>query len=103
MAGVPAIMQAMLDAVAPTLKTGVRMLSETVRADLREGDIGGPLGEIAKAHPDTMIGSYPFVEDGKPNTQVVVRSRDPEKLAAARADGRGDDRRASRPRLRQTA
>ena len=35
MAGVPSIMQAMLDEVAPKLKTGIRMLAETVRADLR--------------------------------------------------------------------
>src|SRR5215469_14644210 len=35
LAGVPSIMQAMLDGVAPRLKTGVRMLSETVRADAR--------------------------------------------------------------------
>ncbi len=85
MAGIPAVMQAMLDEVAPTLKTGVKLLSETVRAGLREGDIGTPLGAIAKAHPDTMIGSYPFMEDGRPNTNVVIRSRDPEKLAAAKA------------------
>src|SRR5262245_57150063 len=32
MAGVPSIMQAMLDEVAPKLKIGVRVLSETVRA-----------------------------------------------------------------------
>ena len=51
LAGVPSIMQVMLDGVAPKLKTGVRILSETVRADAREGDIGTPLGEIAKAHP----------------------------------------------------
>src|SRR5262249_25859404 len=38
MAGVPSIMQAMLDEVAPKLKVSVRMLSETVRADAREGD-----------------------------------------------------------------
>ena len=50
----------------------------------REGDIGGPLREIANAHPDTIIGSYPFQdEDKKPNTNLVVRSRDPEKLNAA--------------------
>ena len=84
MAGVPSIMQAMLDEVAPTLKTGVKMLSETVRADCREGDIGGPLGEIAKAHPDVMIGSYRFQDEGRPNTNLVVRSRDPQKLAAAK-------------------
>ena len=87
MAGVPAIMQAMLDAAAPTLKTGVKMLSESVRADLREGDIGGPLGEIARAHPQTSIGSYPFFDDKRgPNTNVVIRARDAAKLAAAKGD-----------------
>jgi len=86
MAGVPTIMQAMLDEVAPKLKTGVKMLSESVRADAREGDIGTELGQIAKAHPDVMIGSYPFQDDtGRPNTNVVMRSRDPAKLAAAKA------------------
>ena len=85
MAGVPSIMQAMLDEVAPTLRTGIKMLSESVRADLREGDIGTPLAAVAKAHPEVMIGSYPFQDDGRPNTNVVVRSRDPLKLAAAKA------------------
>jgi molybdenum cofactor synthesis domain-containing protein len=86
MAGVPAIMQAMLDEVAPKLRTGGKVLSETVRADAREGDIGTELGEIAKAHPDVTIGSYPFFDDKRgPNTNVVVRSRDPQKLAAAKA------------------
>ena len=60
MAGVPAIMQAMLDEVAPKLKTGTKMLSETIRADAKEGDVGTELGAIAKAHPDAIIGSYPF-------------------------------------------
>jgi molybdenum cofactor synthesis domain-containing protein len=87
LAGVPSIMQAMLDGVAPSLATGVRMLSETLRADAREGDIGTPLGEIAKAHPEVTIGSYPFFDEARgPNTNVVVRARDPGKLAAARAD-----------------
>jgi molybdenum cofactor synthesis domain-containing protein len=85
MAGVPAIMQAMLDEVAPRLKTGTRMLSETVRADCREGDVGTELGEIAKAHPDVMIGSYPFMDEVRgPNTNIVVRGRDPARLAAAK-------------------
>src|SRR3954452_1669061 len=85
MAGVPSIMQVMLDEVAPKLKTGVRVLSETVRADEREGDIGTPLGEIAKAHPDVAIGSYPFFDENRgPNTNVVLRARDQDKLATAR-------------------
>jgi molybdopterin-biosynthesis enzyme MoeA-like protein len=37
------ITQAMLDEVAPKLKIGVPMLSETVRADARESDIGMPI------------------------------------------------------------
>jgi molybdenum cofactor synthesis domain-containing protein len=85
MAGVPSIMQSMMDEIGPRLKTGVRMLSETLRADAREGDIGTELGEIAKAHPDVSIGSYPYFDEARgPNTNIVVRSRDPEKLAAAR-------------------
>jgi molybdenum cofactor synthesis domain-containing protein len=86
MAGVPMIMQAMLDEAAKTLRTGARLLSETIRADAREGDIGTPLAEIAKAHPDTMIGSYPFFDEARgPNTNIVVRSRDPALLASAKA------------------
>jgi len=84
MAGVPSIMQAMMDIISPKLKSGVKMLSDSVRANAREGDIGGPLRVIAEAHPDTIIGSYPFTdEEKKPNTNLVVRSRDPDKLAAA--------------------
>ena len=86
MAGVPSIMQAMLDAVAGKLKTGVKIMSETVRADCREGDVGTELGEIAKSHPQVMIGSYPFMDDrGGPNTNIVVRARDSAQLAAAKA------------------
>jgi molybdenum cofactor synthesis domain-containing protein len=85
MAGVPSIMQAMMDAVAPQLKTGVKMLSESIRADAREGDVGTELGAIAKAHPDVTIGSYPFFDDKLgPNTNIVVRARDPQKLADAK-------------------
>jgi molybdopterin-biosynthesis enzyme MoeA-like protein len=80
---VPSIMQSMLDAVSGKLKTGARMLSESVRANAREGDIGTPLGEIAKANPEVIIGSYPFFDGSGPNTNIVVRSRDPKKLAAA--------------------
>jgi molybdenum cofactor synthesis domain-containing protein len=84
MAGVPNIMQAMLDYVAPKLKTGAKMLSQSVRADCREGDIGTELGEIAKKHPDVIIGSYPFRDEKRGgNTNVVVRSRDPQRIAAA--------------------
>jgi molybdenum cofactor synthesis domain-containing protein len=84
MAGVPSIMQAMLDEVAPKL-IGVCMLSEIVRADAREGDIEMQLGEIANANPAVVIGSHPFFDpEHGPNTNVVLRARDPQKLALAK-------------------
>jgi molybdenum cofactor synthesis domain-containing protein len=87
MAGIPQVMQAMLEYVTPQLKTGTAMLSQTVRGDCREGDIGTELGEIAKAHDGVMIGSYPFMdEERRPNTHIVLRSRDPQKLAAAKSE-----------------
>jgi molybdenum cofactor synthesis domain-containing protein len=87
MAGIPAVMQAMLEYIAPQLRTGAKMLSETVRADCREGDIGTELGAIAKAHPDVIIGSYPFMDENKgPNAHVVMRARDADKLALVKAE-----------------
>ena len=86
MAGIPAVMQAMLDEVAPRLKTGARLMSVTIRADAKEGDVGTALGEIAKANPGVLIGSYPFFDEKQgPNTNIVVRARDPQKLAEVQA------------------
>jgi molybdenum cofactor synthesis domain-containing protein len=86
MAGVPAIFQAMLDNVVPTLRGGAVMLSQTVHCPYGEGTIGTQLGEIQKANPDTIIGSYPKYLDGKFWTELVVRSRSPESLARAAAE-----------------
>ena len=86
MAGIPQVMQAMLEYVTPQLKTGAKLLSETVRADCREGDIGTELGAVAAAHPGVVIGSYPFMDEKRAaNAHVVMRSRDSQKLAAAKA------------------
>jgi molybdenum cofactor synthesis domain-containing protein len=86
MAGVPSIMRAMLDHVVPQLKTGAKVLSETIDAGLKEGDVATDLREIAKRHPDTSIGSYPYMNERGFATRIVVRSRDEEKLAAAKAE-----------------
>ncbi|MEP1208385.1 MAG: competence/damage-inducible protein A [Rhizobiaceae bacterium] len=83
MAGVPKIMQAMMDAIAPTLKGGKKMLSQAVDCPFGEGTIGGPLAEIQNQHPQTMIGSYPKYEEGNYTTQIVVRGRDEAAVAAA--------------------
>jgi len=85
MAGVPSIFQAMLDNVVPTLRTGTKLLSATVHCPLGEGVIGGPLADIQKAFPETIIGSYPKFSDGSFWTELVVRARDPRMLEAAAA------------------
>ena len=60
-------------------------MSTTIRADAKEGDVGTELGAIAKAHPGALIGSYPFFDEKLgPNTNIVVRSRDPEQLKAVK-------------------
>jgi molybdopterin-biosynthesis enzyme MoeA-like protein len=86
MAGVPAIFQAMLDNVVPTLKTGTKLVSAIVHCPFGEGVIGVPLAEIQKAHPETIIGSYPKYLDGAFWTELVVRARSESALEAARAD-----------------
>lgn len=84
MAGVPAIFQAMLDNVVPTLRGGAKMISVTIQCPFGEGVIGGPLGDIQKAHPDTIIGSYPKYQDGTFWTELVVRGRSQAAVDAAR-------------------
>ena len=86
MAGVPSIMQAMMDAIAPSLSTGPKMLSETVAAEMPESRIAERLAAIQDAHPQTLIGSYPKASDGKFSTQIVIRSRDKTILEAATRD-----------------
>jgi molybdenum cofactor synthesis domain-containing protein len=86
MAGVPSIMQAMMDEVGPTLRAGARMESESLRADAKEGDVAMPLAAVQKAHPGVAIGSYPFTDENGFNTHIVLRSRDASALAAAKAE-----------------
>ena len=84
MAGVPSIMQAMLDSLAPRLSRGRKMLSETVEAGLPEGVVAEPLAEVQKAHPGVAIGSYPYFDGTRFTTRIVCRARDRERLEAAR-------------------
>jgi molybdenum cofactor synthesis domain-containing protein len=85
MAGVPNIMQAMFDSAAKDLETGVKIIAETIEAGgLPEGRYGTALAGIAAAHPEVSIGSYPSFADGRFRNQIVVRSKEPARIAAAR-------------------
>jgi molybdenum cofactor synthesis domain-containing protein len=86
MAGVPAIMQAMLDNAAPALRTGAKMLVSTISAEgLAEGVYAAGLAEIATAHPGASIGSYPSFNAGGFTNQIVIRTKDAAALASAEA------------------
>ena len=86
MAGVPAVFEAMVAGLLPTLTGGRPLLSDTLRVDRPEGEIAGPLRLVAEAHPSVSIGSYPFNTVGRFGSNLVARSEDPEALAAAMAD-----------------
>lgn len=85
MAGVPKIMNAMMDDVARRLTRGVPMLSRNVEFRGGEGDAAKPLGEIQKAFPMVVIGSYPFQAADGFATNLVLRSRDEAALEQALA------------------
>ena len=77
MAGVPNIMQAMLDDVSGRLKTGQKMIARTLdAAGLPEGRYAASLGEVALRHADVSIGSYPSFQAGGFRNQIVVRGKD---------------------------
>jgi molybdenum cofactor synthesis domain-containing protein len=86
MAGVPSVMQAMLDHAITSVRGGAVMLVETIEAGgLPEGRYGDALREIAEGRAAVSIGSYPSFSNGQFRNQIVVRSRDAETLAEAKA------------------
>lgn len=84
MAGVPSIFQAMVETVLPTLTGGEPLLSETVTISRGEGDIAGPLSELAKAFPTLGFGSYPYLRDGRYGANIVIRGSARNELARAK-------------------
>lgn len=56
MAGVPKIMQAMLESIAPTLEGGAKVKSVTIRCRVGEGSIGTAFGHVQEEFPDVKMG-----------------------------------------------
>jgi molybdenum cofactor synthesis domain-containing protein len=81
MAGVPAVMRAMMEEIIPALPRGVPVTSITLSVRAPEGAIAAGLEAVQKDFADTAIGSYPFHDADGIGTQLVTRSRD-----AARAE-----------------
>ncbi len=80
MAGVPMVMQVMMDSLTGRLEGGATMLSRTVSGQIGEGTIAERLGELQSRHPDVGIGSYPYYRGKIFGTSIVMRSVDSSEL-----------------------
>ena len=80
MAGIPAVMRAMLSGVR--LEGGAVVRSRSVTAYLGESEVAAGLDRIQRAYPQVDLGSYPFTREGKYGTTLVLRGTDAEALDA---------------------
>jgi molybdenum cofactor synthesis domain-containing protein len=77
MAGVPRIMQAMFDNLAPRLGGGRPVVSESWHADgLLEGTIAEGLAAIQERFPTLDLGSYPYERPGRRGVSLVSKGID---------------------------
>ncbi|MEL7049230.1 MAG: molybdopterin-binding protein [Pseudomonadota bacterium] len=83
LAGVPDIMQVMLDDAVQYLKVGRRVLSRSVRTLVPEGEMADLFADHQSAWPDISMGSYPAITPDGIRCELVLRSIDAEKLDQA--------------------
>jgi molybdenum cofactor synthesis domain-containing protein len=76
LAGIPRLVEVMLESVRPLLTGGPPLRSLTVSAHLPESRIAEGLGRIAARYAAVQIGSYPFYKEKKYGTSLVVRGTD---------------------------
>ena len=87
MAGVPRIMQAMFETLAPRLQGGRPVASRAVHAlGLLEGDIAEGLEAIQERYPALDLGSYPFYRAGGGGVALVAKGTDTAALDACAAE-----------------
>ena len=83
LAGVPRVMQAMLDNLKDRLTGGAPMASRSLRVELPEGLLAEGLGALQDRYPAVEIGSYPFHEEGVFGSRLVLSSTDESLLSTA--------------------
>ncbi|MDO5370597.1 molybdopterin-binding protein [Paracoccus sp. (in: a-proteobacteria)] len=84
MAGVPSVFRSMVDALLPRLTRGRPVVSDSIRVERPESEVADGLREIAAAHPRLSLGSYPFREEDRFGTNLVIRGLDADEVAQAR-------------------
>jgi len=83
LAGMPSVMKVMLNDIMPTIKSGERMHSNMLTSSALESMISEDLSKIQSTFTNVSIGSYPFYEDTKKGTTLILRSRDTNALKQA--------------------
>ena len=80
MAGIPSIMQGMLEGARKFLEVGNKMSSKSIDVFMPESAVAGELSKIQDNYSNVEIGSYPFNKEGQFGTSLVMRSADLEAL-----------------------
>ena len=81
MAGIPAVMQAMLSTVGNEIEGGDVVRSRSVTAYLGESQIASALTDIQARYPAIELGSYPFYRSERYGTTLVMRGTSEKDLA----------------------
>ena len=76
MAGIPRVMQQMIDSLQGKLRGGASVRSRSVTAYLSEGQIARRLGQIQDGFSHIDLGSYPFHREDRYGTTLVMRGTD---------------------------
>ena len=80
MAGIPLIMQGMLEGARQYLKGSDVIKSTSVDVFTPESNVAEELAQLQNKFPNVEIGSYPFSKENKFGTSLVLRSKDEELL-----------------------
>ena len=86
MAGIPSIMQGMLEGAKAFLKTGNKMTSKSIDVFMPESYVAEELSKMQDNYPEVEIGSYPFNKEGQFGTSLVMRSANLDTLERCASD-----------------
>jgi molybdenum cofactor synthesis domain-containing protein len=83
--GLPAEMEAMFETFAEQLRGGAPIAAWRRRYRARESELAAALVEAGERWPEVLVGSYPTFGEAGPTVEIVLKSTDPDELAAAAA------------------
>ena len=86
LAGIPSIMQGMIEGARKHLTVGEVVKSKSNDVITPESNVAYAITELQDKYSEVEIGSYPFNKDNRFGTSVVMRSSDEEKLKNCESD-----------------